>query len=66
VKPVEGEPMQLAGAALAGLRRLVETFDLPETPYQSVPDPDVAPRFSDYAHLARIKEWSIGVPGEEE
>jgi ATP-dependent helicase/nuclease subunit B len=58
--------MALAHAALAGLRRLVGTFDLPHTPYQSVPDPETAPRFSDYAHLARIKEWSIGVPGEEE
>jgi ATP-dependent helicase/nuclease subunit B len=66
VKPVEGEPMALAHAALTGLRRLVGTFDLPHTPYQSVPDPETAPRFSDYAHLARIKEWSIGVPGEEE
>jgi ATP-dependent helicase/nuclease subunit B len=66
VKPVEGEPMALANGALAGLRRLVGTFDLPHTPYQSVPDPEMAPRFSDYAHLARIKEWSIGVPGEEE
>lgn len=66
VKPVEGDPTALADAAFAGLRRLVETFDLPHTPYQSVPDPEVAPRFSDYAHLARIKEWSIGVPGDEE
>jgi ATP-dependent helicase/nuclease subunit B len=45
---------------------LVETFDLPGTPYRSVPDPEMAFRFSDYAHLARIKEWSIGVPGDEE
>jgi ATP-dependent helicase/nuclease subunit B len=56
----------LADAALAGLRRLVDAFDLPQTPYRSVPDPEMAPRFSDYAHLARIKEWSVGALGEEE
>jgi ATP-dependent helicase/nuclease subunit B len=66
IEPVKGDPRALADAALAGLRRLVETFDLPGTPYRSVPDAEAAPRFSDYAHLARIKEWSIGVPGEEE
>jgi ATP-dependent helicase/nuclease subunit B len=66
IEPVKGDPRELADAALAGLRRLVETFDLPDTPYQSVPEAEAAPRFSDYAHLARIKEWSVGVPGEEE
>jgi ATP-dependent helicase/nuclease subunit B len=66
IEPVKGDPRALADAALAGLRRLVEAFDLPDTPYQSVPDAEAAPRFSDYAHLARIKEWSVGVPGEEE
>jgi ATP-dependent helicase/nuclease subunit B len=66
IEPVKGDPRALADAALAGLRRLVETFDLPDTPYQSVPDAEAAPRFSDYAHLARIKEWSVGVPGEDE
>jgi ATP-dependent helicase/nuclease subunit B len=31
-----------------------------------VPDPEFAPRFSDYAHLARVKEWSAGGTGEGE
>lgn len=66
IEPVKGEPKALADAALAGLRRLVGTFDLPDTAYQSVPDPEMAPRFSDYAHLARIKEWSVGALGEDE
>ncbi|MGE0164895.1 MAG: double-strand break repair protein AddB [Dongiaceae bacterium] len=66
IEPVKGEPQALADAALAGLRRLVAAFDLPETSYQSVPDPEMAPRFSDYAHLARIKEWSVGAPGDDE
>jgi len=46
--------------ALEGLKNLVATFDRVETPYPAVPRSAVAPRYSDYAHLARIKEWSAG------
>ncbi len=41
-------------AARMGLARLIAAFDDPRTPY--VADPDAAR--SDYAHLARVKEWS--------
>lgn len=51
--------------ALAGLRQLIARFDDPATPYRSVPRPDKAPRYSDYAHLARIKEWSATGESEE-
>ena len=44
---------------------VVARFDDPKTPYHAVPRPDRAPVFSDYAHLARIKEWSAGVLGED-
>ena len=51
--------------ALAGLSRLVIGFDDPRTPYRAVPRPERAPRYSDYGHLARVKEWSIlGEDGE--
>ncbi len=51
--------------ALAGLRALIACFDDPATPYRAVPWPDHAPRYSDYTHLARVKEWSvIGDPEE--
>jgi ATP-dependent helicase/nuclease subunit B len=52
--------MALAAAALAGIERLVAAFAAPATPYAAVPRPDFAPRFGDYAHLARVKEWSAG------
>lgn len=48
----------LVEEAEAGLRRLIEAFDRQETPYLAVPDPDLAPRYDDYGHLARVKEWS--------
>lgn len=48
----------LVEAAEIGLLGLIEAFGNEETPYLAVPDPDLAPAFDDYAHLARIKEWS--------
>ncbi len=54
----------LIDGAVEGLRQLVAAFDLVDTPYESHPRPDAAPRYSDYEHLARIKEWSAG-KGEE-
>ncbi len=57
-----GKPMppvaQLAEEAIAGLRALIARFDDPATPYLARPRPDYALRYNDYAHLARIKEWS--------
>jgi ATP-dependent helicase/nuclease subunit B len=48
----------LAESAIAGLRKLVEVFDRPQTCYPARPRPTAAPRFSDYEHLARVREWS--------
>jgi ATP-dependent helicase/nuclease subunit B len=43
--------------AEAGLQNLIDTFADPKTAYQAVPKPGRAPRFDDYAHLARLAEW---------
>ncbi|MPZ09432.1 MAG: double-strand break repair protein AddB [Kiloniellaceae bacterium] len=56
----QGDPVQLAEEALAGLLRLVAAFDDPTTPYACQPRPERAPRFGDYDHLSRIAEWSVG------
>src|SRR5580704_9994056 len=48
----------LAELHFAGLKMLVEAFACEDTPYLSLPFPKFAPRFSDYDHLARVKEWS--------
>jgi ATP-dependent helicase/nuclease subunit B len=37
---------------------LIDRFDDPATPYLSQPVPSKRPRFSDYAHLARVLEWA--------
>jgi ATP-dependent helicase/nuclease subunit B len=48
----------LAEQHLAGLMMLLDAFACEDTPYLSRPFPKFVPRFSDYDHLARIKEWS--------
>src|SRR5580693_3641413 len=48
----------LAELHFAGLKVLLEAFACEDTPYLSRPFPKFAPRFSDYDHLARVKEWS--------
>jgi len=47
----------LIAAALTGLRELITQFDDPATPYRAVPVARNAPRYSDYEHLERVKEW---------
>ena len=64
LKPLAGDPAARADAALAGLAELVAAFDDPRTPYHAVPRADWVPRYSDSAHLARIKEWSAGAEHE--
>jgi ATP-dependent helicase/nuclease subunit B len=57
-KPVPGDPAKIAQDALEGLARLIATFDNADTAYEARPNPDTAPTYSDYLHLARVKEWS--------
>ena len=54
----------LVDDAVAGLRALIARFDREATPYRSLPWPDYAPRFTDYAHLARVKEWLLATEAE--
>ena len=54
------DPAQLAKDAVEGLTALVAAFDNPDTPYEARPYPAMAPKYSDYGHLARIAEWSSG------
>jgi ATP-dependent helicase/nuclease subunit B len=49
---------KLAEQHFVGLQTLLSAFAREDTPYLSRPFPKFVPRFSDYDHLARIKEWS--------
>ena len=37
---------------------LIDAYDAPDRCYLSQPQPGLAPRFSDYAQLARVAEWA--------
>jgi len=56
----KGDPEKVAEQAAWAeekLLALIADFDRPSRAYLSQPYPDAAPRFSDYAHLARVAEW---------
>jgi ATP-dependent helicase/nuclease subunit B len=50
----------LASEARLGLLELIAKFDDPATAYEARPNPEYAPKYSDYEHLARVKEWGAG------
>ncbi|MDE0780140.1 MAG: double-strand break repair protein AddB [Alphaproteobacteria bacterium] len=58
IRDAADDPITVAAEAYAGLLALVRKFDDPSTPYEARPRPDKAPQYSDYEHLARVKEWS--------
>jgi ATP-dependent helicase/nuclease subunit B len=64
-KIIDTQPEAAAATALFGLRQLIAVFDRLETGYAARPRPSVAPRYSDYEHLARVKEWSAGAAEPE-
>jgi ATP-dependent helicase/nuclease subunit B len=55
---------ELAEQACAGVAELATRFRDPATPYHARPRPAWAPAYSDYEHLARLREWAA-VEGEE-
>jgi ATP-dependent helicase/nuclease subunit B len=70
--PTGGEERQagsdaaaLAAQAIEGLAQLIARFDAETTPYTARPHPEMAPKYSDYLHLARVKEWASVEDGEE-
>ncbi len=64
IHPKDYSVGEMVTDAEAGLKELVARFDDQATSYLSQPHADAKPRFSDYEHLARTKEW--GVSGDEE
>ncbi len=56
---------RLAETVRAGLQRLVALYDDPETPYAAVRRSGYSYDYDDYAHLARVAEWSAASPEEE-
>jgi ATP-dependent helicase/nuclease subunit B len=70
-KTLNLDAAEVAGTALAGLKKRIRQFDDPSTPYLSRRAPMFERYSGDYDHLARVKEWSVpggnggdGVDGE--
>ena len=57
--------LDLSEKHLAELKTLLDQFACEETPYPSRPFPKFVNRFSDYDHLARVKEW-LTAGGDDE
>lgn len=53
-----GSAAQMAKAAREGLERLVAAYDNEATPYRALRRARFTYRYDDYAHLARVAEWS--------
>lgn len=53
-----GDVAALAKSAREGLERLVAAFDKEATPYRALRRARFTYRYDDYAHLARVAEWS--------
>ncbi len=53
-------------AAKDGLQALIARFDDENTPYLSLPRPHKAPKYNDFEHLSRVKEWTALDDGDEE
>jgi ATP-dependent helicase/nuclease subunit B len=56
----KADPTAIATAvanAREALCALIDSYDAPDRCYLSQPHPGAAPRFSDYAQLARVAEW---------
>jgi ATP-dependent helicase/nuclease subunit B len=65
IRPV-ADPDVATAEAEAGLLRLIDTFDDPATPYHSQPVAGTAPRYSAYAHLARVSAWATAMEDDAE
>jgi ATP-dependent helicase/nuclease subunit B len=61
----EGEMADLVAEAREGIEAIINAFDNAETPYLCRPRPFAEPRFDDYEHLARFKEWAAEGEAEE-
>jgi ATP-dependent helicase/nuclease subunit B len=61
---VKAEIQSLTSEAYDGLTKLIAEFDKDDTPYRARPRPEFAPKYSDYEHLARIREWTTSDEGE--
>jgi len=59
IRVVADDADALASQMYARLRDFIAKFDDPATPYLAVPRPSLIRPYQDYAHLARLGEWTV-------
>jgi ATP-dependent helicase/nuclease subunit B len=64
IRSFSKEIPELTQEAEAGLKKLIDAFKDPETPYEAVPKPRLQPRHNDYVHLSRLAEWGRTVENQ--
>lgn len=62
---IDGDMEQLLADTEQHLKELINVFDFPNTAYICHPNPKRVPEYSDYEHLARVKEWSVQGGGDD-
>lgn len=62
----DGDANTQAQRALRKLTEVAAKFARQETPYRSLVHPMWKTRYGAYDHLARVKEWSLGLEGDEQ
>jgi ATP-dependent helicase/nuclease subunit B len=63
---IDEEVKDILESNLQNIKDLVALFDFETTPYMARPNPSKLPKYSDYDHLARVKEWSVSEEGGNE
>ncbi len=58
VREISGDLSDTIDIVLEGLKNLIAVFRELDTPFYAVPDTSNAPRFNDYEHVSRLKEWA--------
>ncbi len=58
IKLKGGDWASLAASAMDGATRLITEFDDPATPFRALRRPRFKYEYDDYAHLARVGEWT--------
>lgn len=56
---ISGETDKLLDDTYERLQKLVSLFEFETTAYVCQPNPKRIPEYSDYEHLARVREWSV-------
>ncbi len=64
IRAIAGDLDETIDIVLDGLKNLIAVFRELDTPFYAIPNTENAPRFNDYEHISRLKEWAALDNGE--